>query len=216
MAVVDEVASGTLGTLNTGLSALNISLPGLTAQLEAAIALGLGPLKFDLAAQLNAALTIQASVAFNIGNPLAAIQAALLAVAQLQAALQIALTLPPIQISVSAELSAAASLAATLSARLGLIEGIISAALAVKIPITQLSLDLGGALSAGPAILLSFDGISDGTSMSGIGSLIAAKFASPVTFSGDTINPGDPVSGMIIITKADAVFAALPILFSAL
>lgn len=214
MATVDEIAGGTLGEINLGLSSANIFLPALSAQLDAAIGSGLGPLKFDLAVQLSGALAAQASIAISVGNPLDAIRQALMAVAQLQAALSLALSLPPIQLTLSAELSATAALAGTLSAKLGLIEGIISAALAVKLPAISFIEGLGNALNVGPAILLAFDGISDGTSMSSVGGLLASKLNNPVTFGGDTINPGDNVSGVLLLTTVSPVFTALAQIFS--
>lgn len=216
MASVDELTGGTLGSINVGLATASIVLPSLTAQLDLLIGSGLGPFKLDLATSLNAALSAQASITASIGDPLAAIRAALTAVAQLQAALSAALTLPPIQLSLSAELSATAALAGTLSAKLGLIEGLIRAALAVKLPAIKFGETLDLALGVGPAILLGFDGISDGTTMESIGSLIQSKFSAPVTFGGDTINPTDTVSGVIILTTASPVFAAMATLFGGL
>lgn len=214
MASVDEVAGGTLGELNIGLASVNIVLPALVAQLDIAIGSGLGPFKFDLSTQLSGALAAQVSITASLGDPLAAIRAALMAVAQLQAALSAALTLPPIQLSLGAELSATAALAGTLSARLGLIEGIISAALAVKLPAINLSESIGLALGVGPAILLTFDGISDGTNMAAIGNLIQAKLGAPVTFGGDTIETTDNVSGILILTTVSPVYTAMAQLFS--
>lgn len=216
MATVDEVAGGTLGSINSGLSQLNFFLPALSAQLDAAIGLGLGPLKFDLSSQLNASLAAQASITASIGNPLDSIRLALLAVAQLQAALSAALTFPPIELSLSAELSATAALAAALSAKLGLLDGVIKAAIAVKIPAVNFSQVIGGSLDVGPAIMLTFDGISDSTSMAAIGNLIQSKLQAPVTFGGDTINPSDPVSGVLILTTASPVFGAMAALFAGL
>lgn len=216
MASIDEVAGGALGSINIGLASANIFLPGLAAQIDAAIGSGLGPFKVDLATSLNAALAAQASITASIGDPLAAIRAALTAVAQLQASLSAALALPPIQLSLSAELSATAALAGTLTAKLGLIDGVIRAALAVKLPAINFSEGIGLALGVGPAILLGFDGISDGTSMQSIGSLIQTKLGTPVTFGGDTINPTDNVSGVLILTTVSPVFTAMSQLFAGL
>lgn len=216
MASVDEVAGGTLGSINTGAQQANIFLPNLTAQIDAAIASGLGPFKFDLSGQLNAALAAQATLTISAGNPLDYLRQALAAIVQLQAQLSLAVTLPPVQVSLAAELSAVGALAGTLTAKLGAIEGLISAALSIKIPADKFSFDLGSALGVGPALLLAFDGISDGTSLADVGDLIRTKFQSPITFSGDTINPGDFVSGVLIVTTASPVFTSLSVLFAGL
>ena len=215
MASIDEVAGGTLGSINIGASQANIFLPSLSAQIDAAISTGLGPAKFDVAAQLNAALAAQATLTVQIPNPLEVLREALAAVAQLQASLSAALALPPVQISLAAELSATAALAGSLSARLGVLEGLISAAVAAKLPAVNFSSGLGTALGVGPALLLAFDGISDGTTLSSIGSLIQSKFSGPISF-GDTINPGDFVSGVILVTTAAPVFTQLSVLFAGL
>lgn len=216
MASVDEVVGGTLGELNVGLATASIILPSLSAQLDVAIGSGLGPLKFDLAAQLNAALAAQVSISAQITDPLASIRLALQAVAQLQAALSAALTLPPLNLTVSAELSAIGTIAGTLSARLGLIEGIIQGALAVKLPAINFGENINAALGVGPAILCAFDGISDGTNMAAMGELIRAKLQNPVTFGGDTIQPTDNVAGILILTTVGSAYTAMAQIFGGL
>lgn len=209
MASVDEVAGGTLGDINIAAKTASIILPAFGAQFDAMLSLGIGPLKADLGVQLNAALGAQATLLLQVGNPLAALQAAIAAVAQLQASLTAALSLPPVSISLSAELGATAALAGSLAARLGAIEGLVSAALAVKLPGVKFGDELINLLSAGPAICLAFNGLLDLTTLSSIGSLIQSKFAGGVTFGPDTINPGDPVGGIIIVTKFTSVFTSL-------
>lgn len=216
MATVDVVAGGTLGAINLAAFNANLFLPSLSAQIDAAIASGLGPAKFDLSSQLNAALASQATFALQFSNPLDFIRQVLAALAQLQAALATALVLPPVELSLSAEIGASAALAGSLTARLGLLEGVISAALAAKLPAVRFSDGLGNALGVGPALLLTFNGIADGTNLVTMGSNIAAKFSGPITFGGDTINPGDFVSGVILITTAAPVFTQLSVLFAGL
>ena len=216
MATIDEIAGGTLGSINIGAATANIFLPSLSAQIDASIASGLGPAKFDASAQLNAALAAQATFTISALNPLDYIRQSLAAVVQLQASLTAALALPPLQISLSAELAATAALAGSLTAKLGILEGLISAALSVKNPAVKFSDGLGTALGVGPALLLAFDGISDGTTLASIGSLIQTKFASPISFAGNTINPGDFAGGVIIVTKVAPVFTQLSILFAGL
>jgi Mrp family chromosome partitioning ATPase len=216
VATIDEVAGGTLGSINTAALNANIFLPALTAQIDASISLGLGPTKFDLSTQLNAALSAQATLVLQVSDPLAALRTAIAAVAQLQANLTAALQLPTVSLSLSAEIGATAALAAALTAKLGILEGVISAALAVKIPATNFSTGLGNALGVGPAILLAFNGIGDATTMAAIGSLIQAKLSAPVNFGPDTINPGDFTSGILLLTTASPVFTAMSVLFAGL
>jgi hypothetical protein len=216
MASIDEISGGTLGSINVAAFNANIFLPALTAQIDAAISAGLGPAKFDLSAQLSGTLAAQATLVLQLGDPTAAIRTAIAAVAQLQAALTASLTLPAVNLSLSAEIGATAAIAATLTAKLGVIEGIISAALQVKLPALNFSNGLGNALGVGPALLLGFNGIADGTNLTQIGNLIQAKFTGPITFGLDTINPGDFVSGIILLTTAAPVFTQLSILFAGL
>jgi hypothetical protein len=216
MASVVAVAGGTLGSINVAAFNANIHLPALSAQIDAAISGGLGPAKFDLSTQLSAALSAQATLTLQLSDPTAALRLAIAAVAQLQASLTVALTLPSPNLSLSAEIGATAALAGTLQAKLGLIEGLVSAALAAKAPAISFSTGLGNALGVGPALLLEFNGIVDGTTMAAIGNLIQSKFSAPVTFGGDTINPGDFVSGIILLTTASPVFTQMAVLFAGL
>jgi hypothetical protein len=216
MAAVTEVAGGTLGSINIGALNANIFLPALSAQLDAAIASGLGPAKLDASLQLNAALAAQATLTLRVGNPLDAIREALAAVVQLQAQLTASLALPTVQLGLSAEIGATAALAGALTAKLGLLDGLIQAALAVKLPAVKFSDGLGNALGIGPAILLAFNGIADGTNLATMGNNIAAKFAGGLHFGPSTINPGDFVSGVILITTAAPVFTQLSVLFAGL
>jgi hypothetical protein len=209
MALVTEVGGGTLGSFNVGLSASLGFLFPLSAQVDALLGVALGPLQVDLGIQLNAALALQATLVLEISDPLAALRLAIAAAAQLQAALTAALTLPPVQLSLSAELSAAAALAGALTARIGGLKLLIAAALQVKIPAIKLASDLALAASAGPAIILSFDGIADGTNLAQIGGQIQSKFSSGVSFGPDSIGPATPVSGVIIVTAGASVFASL-------
>jgi hypothetical protein len=209
VATVTEVAGGDLLNVNTGAASLQAFIPLLGGQIDAAISLGLTSLKSDLGAQLNAALATQATLSLTLTNPFQGILDAIAALTQLQANLTAALALPPVNLSISGEIAASASLAASLAARLGAIDGAISAALNVKIPAVKLGGTLGDALSAGPFLCLSFDGITDLTDLQSIGALIASKFSSTISFGPNSIDPTDPVSGVIILTTAGLAFTAL-------
>lgn len=215
MATVDEVVGGTLGEINLGASAAVGFLFPLSAQLDAMLGLALGPLQVDLGLQLNAALGLQATLALNFGNPLAALQAALAAVAQLQAALTAALSLPPVQLTLGAELGASAALAGALAAKLGVINVAVQAALRVKIPAVKSAASIAAALGAGPAMVLSFDGISDGTNLAAVGSLIQSKFAAGLSVDSVDISPAEPVSGIIILTTGASVYGSLGVIIAA-
>jgi hypothetical protein len=209
MAQIEEVAGGTLGEVNIAAAAAVALLNPLTAQLDAMLLVGLGAYQADLAVQLSAQLALSASLSLSIGDPLSALRLAIAAVAQLQAALTLALSLPPIQLSVNAQISTSVALAAALQLKLGLIKGLIQAALQVKIPAVKASAEFAASLSAGPVVALSFDGIADNTSLAAIGGNIASKFAGGLDVDGTTIGPGDPVSGVILVTRGASVYAAL-------
>jgi hypothetical protein len=209
MAAVEEVAGGTLGELNVAAAAAIGLIGPLSAQIDAMLAIGLGAFQADLAVQLSAQLALSANLALSIGNPLEALRLAIAAVAQLQAALTLALSLPPIQLTIGAQIGVSAAASAALTAKLGLIKGLIAAALRIKLPAVKAAAGFAAALGAGPAIALSFDGISDSTSLSAIGSLVSAKFGAGVEFNGNAIGPGEPASGVIIVTKGASVYAAL-------
>lgn len=209
---VELVTSATLGELNVGISLAVGFLNPLGAQIDALLALGIGPLEFDLAAQFNAALAASASVSLQIGNPLFALTAAISALAALQAALAAALTLPPLQIGLSAELTASVALAATLSARLGGLSILIAAALAIKIPAVKLAAALALSLSAGPVFLHQFTGDDLAGTMTEIGGF-SSGMSDPGN-PGNNLVPSDAVSGFLFTTKDPTAFSAMQAIFS--
>lgn len=201
---INEVAVGSLGDVNVGLAATVPALNALSAQLDAAIAFALGPLQSDLAAALDAALGAQAQLSITLVDPIAYLRQALQAVLELSASLTAALSLPPLVLPIP-EIAASASIAAALSAKLGTISALIDAAIAVKIPAARLA--AGFSLDLGEVVLLSFDGISDPTTLATIGGLIDAKFNAGI--GGGAIGPFDRAAGIIMVVKSPAVFAAL-------
>jgi len=188
------VKGSSMGGLNVGLAAAIGFLNPLGAQIDALLAVGLGPLQFDLGVQFNAALSLQATLSIQVGNPLAALQAAIAAVAQLQVALQAALSLPAITVSIGAELGASAALGAALAVKLGALELLIAAALNIKIPAIKFAASLD--LTVGPLELLRFDG-----SLADSGNAIQAAFTDPAGMQVDavTLFPSDPVLGIILV-----------------
>lgn len=210
MATVDEIAGGTLGEMNVGLGLSVGFINPLSAQIDAMIALGLGPLQADLAIELSGNLTLNANLALELSiDPTASLRAALAAIAQIQAALSLGLALPSVSITAGAQLSAGAALAAGLTAKLGIIKGIIEAALRIKFPAIAAGAELAAALAAGPAIAASFDGLSDGSTLAEMGSVVEAKFAGGLSYGSETIDPTDPVSGIMFVTTAAAAFDAM-------
>lgn len=209
MAEVNDVLAGSLGDMNVGLGAAVGAINPMAAQLDAAIAIGLSPLQVDLSASLNASLALQASLSLSISDPLANIRAALAALIELQASLTAALSLPPITLSLSAELAAAASISAALSAKLGGLKLLIDAMVAIKIPAIRLAADLAADLSLGGVVVLSFDGISDGTNLQTIGNKIQARFSDAGGIGFGAIGPTDHVSGIIVVTDFAPTFSAM-------
>ncbi len=207
---LDPPISATLGEVNVALAgAINVLNP-LSAQLDGLLAAGIGPYQADLQAQLSGSLSMQASLAIQIGNPFVQLQLAIQALAQLQAALTMALTLPTIDVSISAELNAQAALAGALSAKLGAIQATIELAVQAKAAALQASANAQASLSAGPVFAFSFSGDSLETT----GGEIGAAFASGLSDPPNTIAPGDSVSGVVILTKDPAAAAAIAALFS--
>jgi hypothetical protein len=200
------VISGTLGDINVAAAFAGSLLFPLSAQLDGLLTFALGPLQADLAAQFNATLAAQATLTLQIGDPTAALQLALSALAQLQAALQAALQLPPVNLSLSAELTASAALIATLKAKLGLIDVLIKAALQIKASSLKFGGELQAALGAS-AVLVTFSG----TTLAVAGDDIKTLFDAGVP----PIGPGS-VSGIIIVAETVAGFtASLDFLFGA-
>ena len=206
-ATIDDVLVGTLGDINIGLSAGTAALNPLAAQLDAVIAFGLGPVQSDLPASLDAAIGLQATLALTLSDPTANIRKAIQALIELLASLQAALALPPTVLNIGVELGASAALSAALSAKLGAINQLLNAAIAIKIPAQRLAADLVASLNTGGMVLLSFDGLSDPTTLQQIGNLISTKFSGGVGLG--AIAPTDPVAGIIMVTSAPSAFAAL-------
>jgi hypothetical protein len=206
---VDEIYTGPLGSINLSVADLSSIISSLTAQLDAAVSLGLSPLQVELAASLDASLSLQASLSLSVADPTASIRAALQAIIELQAALSAALSLPPLQLpSIDADISAAAALSASLSARLGAIQLLIDAMLSVKLPALQLA-DVP--LGAGPIVLLVFDGLNalggGGTmTLQEAGNQIQSLFSSGV--GSPAIAPTDNASGIIMLVGASPTATA--------
>ena len=197
--------SGTLGSFNVGLAAAVGFLVPLGVQLDALIAIGLGPFQVDLSARLNAALAAQAGLALTIGNPLASLQALLSAVAGLQAALQAALAFSlNFDIQLSANLSVMASLSGTLAITLGGLNLAIRLALQIKIPALRAAAELAASLNAGPAFAFTYNG-----QLSTVGSEINALYGGGLVDGSNTIDPTDDVYGVTILSSVPSVQTAL-------
>ena len=209
---LDPEHGGTLGQFNIGLAAAIPIINPLSAQLDALIGFGLGPLQADLAAQFNASVALQATLTLQVSDPTASLQLAIAALAQLQAALVAALTLPSINMSLSAELGASVALAAALAIKLGGIKVLIEAALSVKIAAIELAARMAAALGAGPVYIVTFHG----DPLSVTGGSIAAKFSTGLSDGSVTpLLPGDVVDGVILVTKDPSASAALSAIISA-
>lgn len=214
MASVDVVKAGTLGELNPGLTGAVALLNPLALQLDGFLNFSLGPLQADLQAQLQANVSASASIALSIGDPLAAIRAAIAAVVQLQAAFSAALALgvPTPSFQASAQIQALAAANVALQVKLGLLDVLIQGSLQLRTKTFGLTGTLGAALAAGPAFLLSFDGISDNTPASAIGGMIQQKLSSALQDPGNpgvTLQPNQPISGVLILTSGSATFTAM-------
>lgn len=205
---LSNLGSFTLGQVNIGLAVgLGLMNP-LLLQLDLMLTgqFGLGPFLADIQVQFNAAISATLQLSIGISNPFAALQALLQALIQVQASLAVALSfpLPIISIQASAQIAAIASLSAALTLKIGGIKALLAAGLAIKIPALQFIAQLSASMSAGPVHLLSFTG----DNLLNTGGQISSQFASGLGPS-DPITPGEQVSGILIVTKDPAVFAAL-------
>lgn len=209
MGLPDAYRAIDLLDFNVGAAAAVALLNPLGAQIDALLALGLGPFQALLAAQFNAALAATASLSLTIGDPLAALTLAIAAVAQLQAALTAALALPPIQLSLSAELTASAALALTLQGQLGGLQLLIKAALAIKIPAIQAAAALGASLNAGPFFAISFSDVQ----LQQVSSWLSGEVGSGgLNADSTTLLPTDITYGVLIfgsLPSAQAAFSAI-------
>jgi hypothetical protein len=202
-----EVKTGTLGEFNVGLAAAVGLLVPLSAQIDALLTIGLGPFQADLMLQFNAALAAQATLTIQVGDPFAALQLAISALAQLQAALQLALQFPPINISISAELSASIALAGALSARLGLLSIAIELAIQIKLAALKLAAELQLSLSAGPVTAVAFGGESYTVEGSKLALLLNGGTVDGKSITG--LNPADVAYGVLLVTSVPSVSAAI-------
>ena len=215
---LNDVGSYTLGEVNIALLAGVGLLNPLLLQLDLFITgqFGLGPFLADIQVQFNAAISLQLQLSFSISSPFRTLSAQ--PVWRIHRSChstcpfahgyigtnQRVLDINGNSLQISAQIAAMASLQATLAFKLGGIRALLAAGLAVKIPALRFVAQMNAALSAGPVHVLSFTG----DMLAVTGADIAAAFASGLG-PNDPILPTEQVSGVIILTKDPAVFAAL-------
>jgi hypothetical protein len=199
------VGTYTLGVINVGLDGLVTAVVPLLAMTDLMLtgSFGLGALAADLAAQLNAALSLQISLGLQVSNPFAALAAQLAAIIQIQAGIAVTLSLglPAVSVSLSVNLSASIAITAVLVLKVGGLQALIKAALAVRLPVLNLiNLPLG----LGPCVLLTIGYAAPSTLFSS-GNEYKALTLAPL----GGINPGDQVFGVIMLTKVPSVATAI-------
>jgi hypothetical protein len=201
MAIPDAYRAITLAEFNVGAAAAVAFLNPLCAQIDALLALGLGPFQATLAAQFNAALAAQAQLALTVNLGAAAqLAAAIAALVQLQVALSVSLSLgiPPISIGLSAELSATVALGAALKIQLGGLQLLIKAALAVKIPAIQAAAMLNASLPVGPFFAISFSNVQ----LQNVSSWLSSEVLSGgLSADSQVLLPTDPTYGVLVFGK---------------
>ena len=192
---------GTLGGFCIGFAAV---LPLLTElQLLLSAQFGIGPLMLDLNLQLQAAISLQASLSVSLAVGLDI-------EAQLQALLSLMLSLSvTVALSVNLGLSIQAQLVAALTLQIGGLSLQIAAVLALELPLLAILANL----SLGPLYVLPF-GFSSVTSGTYTLQDAGADFNSYATtqigsLGQDIIYPSNPVLGLILIMKEPAVAAAV-------
>lgn len=198
------VGSYTLGGVNVALSGAVVLVVPLLAQVDLMLTgqFGLGALQSDLSAQLNAALSAQASLSLRVSNPLEALRLQLSALVSVQANIAGALSLGLPTISLS--LSASFAIAASLALKLGGIRLLIQLALQLKLPLVNLLASIQASLSAGPIVLMSVGFAAPSTLLSS-----TSEYTGLVSGGIGGIAPGDQVYGVIMLTKNPAASVAL-------
>lgn len=196
---------------------VNLAVPlinPLMAQLDLALfgAFGLSGTLFDLQAQFDAALSLQAQLGAQLS--IGGLYAALDAIANIQASIQAALSLglPTISADISASISASAAISAALALKLGGIKACIDLALSVKLPLVNLL----AALNVGPVFVLTFNG----QTLSDSGTSISTRFQSNLEDAGTGAEivadgPGAPlVDGIILVTKSSEAWAGIKLMLA--
>lgn len=205
------IKAGTLGRFNVGLVAAVALINPLAAQLDLAIAAGLGPFQADLASRLSAAMQAQAQLSLGLTglNFVVALAATARALAELQGSLM--LPQPSLQLQGTATLA----LAATLRAQLGLIQGFIKASAAVKLPALNAISGFQAALGAGPFVVFA---CTDNATLAAQGGAIADRFSRGLEDPdnpADRLAPTDPTLLLCLVTRSPAAFASLQAIISA-
>jgi hypothetical protein len=202
---VSTIGALPIGGINLAASAALGLVAPLFAQIDLALfgAFGLGPIQASIALQFQASLDLSLGLALSISNPFADI----MALANLLASLQI--SLPTISLDVNVALAANISLAAALAIQLGGISALIELMLSVKLPAVEFFAQLAAALSAGPVFLLNFDADIPAGGLAAAGGQISAAFSAGLVSGPNSIAPGEPVYGIILLTKEPTVFASL-------
>jgi len=202
---VNTIGALPIGGINIAASAALGLVAPLFAQIDLALfgAFGLGPIQASIALQFQASIDLTLGLALSISDPFADI----MALANLLASLT--LTLPSISLDVGLALAANLSLAAVLAIQLGGISAMIELMLAVRLPAVEFFAQLAAALSAGPVFLLNFESDIVSGGLAAAGGQIAAAFSAGLVSGPSAIAPGEPVFGLILLTKEPGVFASL-------
>jgi hypothetical protein len=187
---------------------VNALIPA-AGQIDALIAAGLGPLQLNIGLQLNAAFAASASLAIQVGDPFAALEALLASLASIQVALSAALAFPIPSVQISAQLSASMALQGTLSVQLGALQQAIQLALAVKIPALAAIASLTAAMNAS-VFAFTFD--SD--TLAATGDEIAGLFSTGLVDGANVVLPTDTVLGIVMLSPEPSASAAFDVLFS--
>jgi hypothetical protein len=200
------VGSFPLGEINVALDGTVSLIPPVLSQVDLMLTgqFGLGALVSDLSAQLNAALSLQATLTLQLVNPFASLAAQLAAILQIQAgiAATLALGLPAVSTTVAASISGSAGISAALGVKVAGLQALIKTALSAKLPLASVLETFN--LSAGPVELLSI-GYASPSTLASSGAEYEALTLGPL----GSILPGDRVWGVVLLTNDSSVAAAL-------
>lgn len=207
---IRAVKSGDLGTFNVGLSgAVNQIIP-LASLVDGLLSAGVGPYLAELLSKLNSISASATALSVQVKNPLSTLKSMLSSLLARQAALTAALALPSVGLGqLTSQLANLVAIKGSLGLQVGALQLLIPQVTKSKAAALGLASSLRAKLSAGPVFIVSFDG-----TLGSVGSELSSRFSSGLSADGNTIQAGEQVYGVVLLTASSSVKTALSAIIS--